>query len=280
MARRNTRSNAANKSKPKRRNVHKVMFDDNREPIKNYDEDFQYHDKNGRVNLSAAPSRQRPIHINSMNELEPLTDNQAIFFDTYYDAEAFVLYGSAGTGKTAIALYHALQDVLDPESEYKKIIIVRSIVQTRDVGFLPGDEKEKLAPYEQPYIQLCSDLFSRKDAYEKLKDMGIIQFHPTSFIRGTTFNDSIIIYDECQSSTFHEISTVITRLGQSSKIILCGDSKQNDLIKTKIDVSGFDQFIAVTDRMSEFRKIRFTSNDIIRSGIVKSWIKACETLGL
>lgn len=280
MSRRNSRSNAATKSKPKRRNVHKVGFNSNFEPIRNYEDDFQYHSKTGKICTIDRPVHKSAINLSNMKELEPLTDTQEIFFESYRDSDAFILYGSAGTGKTAISLYHALEDILDVDSDFQKIIIVRSIVQTRDVGFLPGDEKEKLAPYEQPYIQLCADLFGRKDAYEKLKDMGKIEFHPTSFIRGTTFHDSIIIFDECQSATFHEISTVITRIGSNSKILLCGDSKQNDLIKTKQDCSGFDQLIAVSDRMHEFRKIRFTSDDIIRSGIVKSWIKACESLGL
>lgn len=232
----------------------------------------------GAVQVSA---KSRGIRLNDVKELEPLTDTQANFFGSYEnnDADAYVLYGSAGTGKTFMALYFGLLDVLDPETNVDRIIIVRSSVQSRDQGHLPGDAVEKMAQFELPYHGICSELVGRKDAYEKLKDMGIIEFSSTSFLRGSTFDNAIVIFDEIQSASFHEISTAISRAGKNTKLILCGDGAQNDLITSKYDVSGFREFIQASKMMPEFRHFKFTSDDIVRSPFVKSWIIACEKLG-
>lgn len=226
--------------------------------------------------------KTKPIRLADMYQLDPLTDTQDMFFEAYdnEDAEGYVLYGSAGTGKTTLAMYRALLDVLNPDTPYERIILIRSSVQSRQQGHLPGDADEKMAMFEAPYHAICGDLFNRKDAYEKMKDMGLIEFHSTSFLRGSTFNNSIIIFDEAQSATFHEIDTVQTRVGRDSKMIVCGDGAQNDLITSKVDISGFRDFIQVSMSMSEFRHFRFTSDDIVRSGFTKSWIIAKEKLGL
>lgn len=236
------------------------------------------------IGVSASPiqaTRSRTIKLENIKVLEPLTDTQRDFFDSYADddATAYVLYGSAGTGKTFLALYHALLDVFTPESPYDRVIIVRSIVQSRDIGFLPGLE-EKLEPYESPYHGICADLIGKKDAYEKLKDMGKIEFISSSFCRGITMDNAIVVVEEAQNYNFSELSTILTRLGKNSKLIVTGDGAQNDLTKNKNDVSGFRDFIAVSSRMAEFRSFRFTSDDIVRSGFVKSWIITCEKLGL
>lgn len=223
----------------------------------------------------------RAIKLTNLVKLEPLTDTQADFFDAYEDGiEALVLYGSAGTGKSYLALYHGLQEILEPNSVYKKIIIIRSSVQGRDQGHLPGDANEKMEQFEKPYVSICADLLGRPDAYEKLKDMGVIEFESTSFLRGTTMKNCIIIADEIQNENFGTISTIMTRRGENSKLIVMGDGLQNDLNQSKHDVSGFRDFIAVSKTMNEFRHFRFTSDDIVRSGFVKAWIIAMEKLNL
>ena len=169
---------------------------------------------------------------------------------------------------------------MEQSSPYKRVVILRSVVEVRGIGYLPGDIDAKLAPYEHPYMSICSELFKRKDAYEKLKDNGTIEFLTTTFLRGETFRDCIVVADEIQNCNFAEISTILTRLGQNSKIIVCGDGAQNDLTKNKNDISGFREFIAVAKNMPEFSTFRFTSEDIVRSGFVKSWITNCEKLGL
>lgn len=236
----------------------------------------------GIANVIDINTRQRVVRFEDVKELKPLTDTQYDFFEAWEDDQAtgYVLYGSAGTGKTFLALYHALLDVLDPEKkDFNKIIIVRSIVQTRDIGFLPGME-EKFAPYETPYDEILYDLTGKSGAYQKLKDMGKIEFVTTSFLRGVTFKNAIVIFDECQNENFHGINSLMTRIGSDCKLIMCGDGVQSDLIKSKNDVSGFRDFIDVSRQMPEFRNFKFTSEDIVRSGFVRSWLMTCEKLGL
>jgi phosphate starvation-inducible PhoH-like protein len=193
---------------------------------------------------------------------------------------AYLLHGSAGTGKSYMAIYFALKAVLEPDSIYKKIIIVRSTVQARQQGFLPGDIDEKMAPFEHPYVDICAELTNNKAAYEKLKETGKIEFMSTSFMRGETLRDAIVVFDETQNTTFQELSTVITRIGTGTKLFVLGDTKQDDLVQNKNDVSGFRDFINVTRLMEDFRSFKFTSDDIVRSPFVKSFIVACERLGL
>jgi predicted ribonuclease YlaK len=247
---------------------------------KQLDRDIQA-DLSMNVPTKLVGAKGRTIKLSDLINLTPLTDTQQYFFDAYNDGEeAFTLFGSAGTGKSFIALYHALRDVLHQDSVYDKIIIVRSTAQSRNMGFLPGDMNEKTEPFEAPYIEICHTLLNRSDAYEKLKDMGKIEFVSTSFLRGTTFNNSIIIFDEAQNETFQGLSTVLTRVGKDTKIIVCGDGAQNDLIHSKTDVSGFRDFIGITNSMNEFNNFKFTVDDIVRSGFVKAWLVACEHYGI
>ena len=235
------------------------------------------------IDINPQTTRQKVVRYQDIKEIQPLTDTQSDFFAAWEDnaADGYVLFGSAGTGKTFLALYHAILDVLNPEiPECSKLVIVRSSVQSRDVGFLPGDRQEKMEAFEAPYHSILSDHTGKKDAYEKLKDMGKIEFASTSFLRGSTFNDCVIVFDECQNASWQEICTVATRLGKNAKIIFCGDGAQDDLHYKKNDTSGFREFLDVSRKMPEFRNFRFTSDDIVRSGFVKSWIMTCEKLGL
>jgi len=222
----------------------------------------------------------RQVSIKLKN-FEPMTDTQDEFWQDFNEngADAYVLYGSAGTGKSMISIYNALKLVLGV-SPYKRLIIIRSAVQSREIGFLVGDEKQKMEAFETPYASLVAEMTGDKMAYQKLKDIGKIEFHSNSFLRGITFNDSIVVVDEIQNFNFGEMNTIMTRIGNTSKIIFCGDGKQDDLVHKKNDVSGFRDFLAVANTMAEFRCFRFTSDDIVRSGLCKSWIIAVEQLGL
>lgn len=224
--------------------------------------------------------KSKTIKFGDLKKISAKTQTQEDFLTSYHDADAHVLSGSAGTGKTFLAAYAALYDVLNPESWFDRIVILRSAVSSRDIGFLPGTETEKLEPLEAPYHEIFSDLLGRKDAYEKLKNMELIQFTSTSFLRGVTFKNSIVIVDESQNCSWEELSTICSRVGENTKLIVIGDGKQDDLIQKKNDVSGFREFLSVSRRMAEFRHFRFVSDDIVRSGFCKSWIIACENLGL
>lgn len=210
---------------------------------------------------------------------QPKTFPQQQFFDSFNAGIPVIeMVGSAGTGKTACALYAALHAVLDKSTVYDKIVLVRSAVQARDIGFLKGSEEEKNEVYEGPYVSLCDELLTFKwKNYENLKKKGIIEFHNTSFLRGKTFNNAIIIMDESQNATYHELSTVITRCGINSRIIFCGDYIQSDLHK-KNDKSGFHQFLNVLQRMpsGSVDIINFTPKDNVRGGVSKEFLVAEE----
>ena len=212
-----------------------------------------------------------------MREIRPMTNTQSDMFDSYKEGYNIAAVGSAGTGKTMCAMYLALNDVLK-KGGYEKVIIVRSAVQTREQGFMPGSKAEKEALYSVPYSDIVNDLFSRKDAYKILEGKGMIEFMTSSFVRGLTFDNAIIIVDECQSMTYHELDTIITRVGEGSKIVFCGDTRQNDLeiSRNRSDVSGLAEFLNVISRIKSFETIKFTSADIVRSGLVKEYILAKE----
>jgi predicted ribonuclease YlaK len=218
------------------------------------------------------------MKLDHLQTFEPLTANQGKFFEAYKRGDYFMaLLGSPGVGKTFLSLYRAIEDVMSRDTPYKEIVIVRSAVQVRDQGFMPGDINEKMEIYEAPYHDIFATLFQRKDAYERLKEQHFVRFISTTALRGVTFDSAIVVVDECQSMTFHELSTVISRTGDRSKIIFVGDLKQNDLVKSRNDVSGLRLFLDVANKMSEFSRITFTPDDIVRSSLVKSWIIACES---
>lgn len=209
----------------------------------------------------------------SMQDIYPMTENQSVFFSNYESDKSQVLLGYPGTGKTFMALNRALKELNDPSSPYRRVVIVRSAVPTRDVGFLPGTLAEKSAVYEMPYQSICNELFGRSDAYEIMKKHRTIEFLTTSFIRGITLDRTIVIVDEFQNMTSHEADSIITRVGDYSKIIFCGDILQRDL--NKASERNVETFLQVLDNMRDvFDFNYFGEEDIVRSGIVADYIKA------
>ena len=223
--------------------------------------------------------RKKPLNLDIMRELEPLTDNQRKMYESYKQNQHIVAYGCAGTGKTFITLYNALRDVLDEKSPYEKIYIVRSLVATREIGFLPGDHEDKSSLYQIPYKNMVKYMFELPTEadfemlYGNLKTQGTISFWSTSFIRGTTLDNSIIIVDEFQNLNFHELDSIITRVGENSKIMFCGDATQSDLVKTN-EKNGIIDFMKVLRVMPSIDIIEFGVADIVRSGFVKEYIVA------
>ncbi len=205
-----------------------------------------------------------------ITEIEPLTRNQARAFHAFHDGSNMFLHGVAGSGKTFIAMALALKQILDGFSYYQKLVIVRSAVQSRDQGFLPGNHREKMKEYETPYIEICTDLFGRGDAYLLLKNKGVIEFTSTSFVRGCTYNDCIVLLDEIQNYNWHEISSVLTRVGRNCRIICSGDFRQSDLDGR--DKSGIKKLIDIAKNMKAFSFIEFEVDDIVRSQFVKEFI--------
>ena len=230
--------------------------------------------------------RKKPINNDFLIDIDALTDNQEKLFESYKNGQNIFAYGAAGTGKTFISLYLALKDVLDETTPYKKIYIFRSLVSTREIGFLPGDHEDKSALYQIPYKNMVKYMFEMPtDAdfemlYGNLKAQETISFWSTSFIRGTTFDDAILIIDECQNLNFHELDSIMTRVGDNSRIIFCGDAAQTDLIKTN-EKNGILDFMRIMEQMNEqFSMIEFGVDDIVRSGLVRDYIITKLALGL
>ena len=223
--------------------------------------------------------RKKPVNADYLVDIHPITENQKVLFDSYAAGKNLVAYGAAGTGKTFITLYNAIKDVLDDSTPYERIYIVRSLVATREIGFLPGDYEDKSDIYQVPYKHMVKYMFQMpSDAdfemlYGNLKSQDTIKFWSTSFLRGTTLDHSIILVDEFQNLNFHELDSIITRVGENSKIMFCGDATQSDLVKTN-DRNGIVDFMNVLRKMPSFDIIEFGIDDIVRSGLVKEYIVA------
>ena len=229
--------------------------------------------------------RKKPINGDMLRDIEPLTENQQKLFESYGNGKNIIAYGAAGTGKTFITLFNALNDVLDTSTPYEKIYIVRSLVSTREIGFLPGDHEDKSFLYQIPYKNMVKYMFELPSAadfemlYGNLKAQETISFWSTSFIRGTTFDRAIILVDEFQNLNFHELDSIMTRVGENTKIMFCGDATQSDLIKQN-ERNGIIDFMRVLRLMSSVDIIEFGVEDIVRSGLVKEFILAKMELNL
>ena len=229
--------------------------------------------------------RKKPINVDTMREINPLTENQKALFESYTQGKNIVAYGCAGTGKTFITLYNALRDVLDPSTPYEKIYIVRSLVATREIGFLPGDHEDKSSLYQLPYVSMVKYMFEMPTdsefemLYGNLKAQDTIDFWSTSFIRGTTLDKSVIIVDEYQNLNFHELDSIMTRVGADSKIMFCGDATQTDLVKAN-EKNGIVDFMRILRLMPSVDVIEFQIDDIIRSGLCKEYLIAKLEIGL
>jgi phosphate starvation-inducible PhoH-like protein len=216
---------------------------------------------------------QTPNSSLILKKIDPITLNQSKAFDAYMAGKNIINLGVAGSGKSFLAMWLALNDIMNGNKK-KKLVIIRSAVQSRAMGFMPGNSKEKMKMYETPYTAICSKFFGRSDAYEILKKRGLLEFESTSFLRGETFDNCVILFDEMQNASFEELQTVLTRVGDNTKIMLCGDFGQNDLIFSKYDQSGLGKFMNIIKRMKEFEIINFKIPDIVRSGLVKAFYVA------
>ena len=230
-------------------------------------------------------AKAKDIRIDQMVTVNPIGDNQKRAFQEYKNGKNLFLYGAAGTGKTFITLYLALQETLKNETKYDTVYMVRSAVPTREIGFLPGDEEDKTALFQVPYQNMVKFMFEQPNEqafnilYDRLKNQGSLYFLSTSFLRGLTFDNSIIIVDECQNLNFHELDTITTRVGQDSKITFCGDFSQTDLLKQN-ERNGLHDFLRILEEMQEFNCVEFNIGDIVRSGFVRNYLIQKTKLGM
>jgi len=230
--------------------------------------------------------RRKPINSDLLCKIDPITENQKKFFESYKEGKNIFAYGAAGTGKTFVALYLALKDILAQHTPYNQLYIVRSLVSTREIGFLPGDHEDKSFLYQIPYKNMVKYMFEMpSDAdfemlYGNLKQQDTIKFWSTSFIRGTTIDQAIVLIDESQNLNFHELDSIITRVGEDAKIIFCGDASQTDLQKTN-EKNGILDFMKIIEQMPEqFSMIEFGIDDIVRSGLVREYLIRKLALGM
>lgn len=234
---------------------------------------------NGRAQLEGPKRKRWTLH--DLKATSPLKPAQEELFYEYAQGQNICAHGTAGTGKTFVATYLALTSLLSqhPDDKIERIIIVRSAVPTRDVGFVPGTYEEKIALYEAPYHNIFQELLGRPSSYQDMKDAGLVEFCTTSFIRGITWDHAVVLVDEGQSMTFHEINSVMTRIGIDSRVIFTGDLPQTDL-RTKYEQTGMHELLLAVSKMSSFSSVKFTRNDIVRGPFVKQWITTCEDLGI
>ena len=221
----------------------------------------------------------KKANFNDMFEFEPQTTNQRIAYDAWDDDDNLVLTGSAGTGKTFVAMYLAIEAVLTKETPYDRVVIVRSVVPTRDMGFLPGTVEEKKEVFETPYKAICNELFGDVNIYDRMIANNQLQFTTTSFIRGLTIDNAVVIVDEMQNLNFHELDSVITRVGTNCRVIFSGDYLQSDF-KDPAERDGIQRFLRIIDQLKNFSVVSFNWHDIVRSDFLRDYIMTKEMLGI
>ena len=237
------------------------------------------------VGLTTRQMKRKPIGAEHLLDIKPLTPSQEKVFDAWDKQKNMFLFGAAGTGKSFVTMYLALRDILDEKTPYNKLYVVRSLVPTREIGFLPGDHEDKANLYQIPYKNMVRFMFEMPDdpsfemLYANLKAQDTVSFWSTSFIRGTTIDNSIVLVDESENLNFHELDSIITRLGVNSRIIFAGDAAQTDLTKAH-EKTGIMDFKKIIDDMDEFESIEFGIDDIVRSGLVKSYLISKMNLGI
>lgn len=243
--------------------------------LRNENKELQELLANNAMAIEEGPSKKH-WSIHDILEVKPLTPTQEDMFQDFFQGYNICAYGSAGTGKTFLSMYLAFSEIFRKGGHQNKVIIVRSAVPSRDIGHMPGDYDEKIALYEAPYVDICQELFGTFNAYNDLKAAGKVKFMTTSYMRGVTWDNAIVLVDEGQNMTFHEINTIMTRVGVNTRLIFAGDMPQTDLRKHKNDTSGMADLLHIIERMENFSCIKFTHDDIVRSEFVKSWIIAAE----
>tara|TARA_R110000822_G_scaffold132788_3_gene270056 strand:+ start:5247 stop:5951 length:705 start_codon:yes stop_codon:yes gene_type:complete len=218
------------------------------------------------------------VRLDDLLQFAPLTKNQEIAYKSWEEGNNIILTGTAGTGKTFMGLYLAMEDMLEQNNSYDQLVIIRSMVPTRDMGFLPGTKEEKEEAFMSPYKNICTELFGDKSSYNKMITSNQIKFESTSYIRGMTFDNTVILVDEMQNLNFHELDSVITRVGKNSKIIFAGDFKQSDF-KYNDERDGIVKFLQIVEQLKNFTVINFGWEDIVRSDFVRDYIMTKEMLG-
>lgn len=244
-----------------------------------FDHQYLLTDELNRQAIKEGPKRKK-WSVHDIKAIMPKTDTQRDFFESYFTGNHVVASGFPGTGKTYISMWLALQSIFSVDQKQDKLIIVRSAVASREIGFLPGTKEEKMEPFEAPYKDIVADLIGKGTSYEDMRDAGKIEFMPTSYLRGLTWDNCVVLIDEIQNLSWMEIHTVITRLGKNSRLLICGDISQNDLAGKRFEETGIANFLKVAKEMTSFDIIEFTKHDVVRSGLVKEWIIAKEELGL
>jgi phosphate starvation-inducible PhoH-like protein len=231
--------------------------------------------------LPEKPKSVPKIKLEDIKEIKPLTQNQELVFKYWENGYNLFLSGWAGTGKTYISCGLALKAILTEPNKYHKVVIVRSAVPGRDLGFMPGTLSEKSELFEIPYYAIFYELFKKiPNPYMRLKEQGLVNFLTTSYVRGITMNNAIIIFDELQNANFHEADSIMTRLGHNSRIIFCGDYQQSDL-RYRDEKQGFHDFEKIIKEMTEFfAEVQFTVDDIVRSKLVKTYLITKNNQGI
>ena len=219
------------------------------------------------------------VRLDDLLEYDPITKNQEITYEAWEEGYNLVLTGSAGTGKTFMGMYLGLEQVLDPDTPYDQLVIIRSMVPTRELGFLPGSKEEKEDVFTSPYKNIANELFGDNNSWGRAITAKKISFESTSFIRGLTLDNSVILVDEMQNLSFHELDSVITRVGKHSRIIFAGDYLQSDF-KFKDDKDGIIKFLSIVEQLKKFEIVNFGWEDIVRSDFVRDYIMTKEMLGM